>query len=382
LEGIAINGDVPGSGDVSIPPTPTLPPLPDIPIVVIPGTSEQDPDAVIPCLLHSTSKGILYTENINTANPQWITVNSGLTSTQYTKINLMFRTPNGAFYAVYYDVVDTGNYSSKPFFIARALSIGGTFTVLYSEATIRPSPTTGLQWGIFAAAHNPLVAESVGFVMGTVGVNKKFWIGSGSSFAAGVSITDSPGYFYGGLSYGLGYWLYATFDHFSKIAPGGGSVVATGNKNTGQVHARASTTGRTFHQQNGGTNNLIVGENNLATTTLIDLAESIVVDDAFGIPMYFACDPTGAYMMTRFDTGAKGKSSDVGATWSPLSSLPPGTWWWSYAGGVGTASWWVAAGGSSIRLSKDFGTTWLNREGNILSVAPIPNINMVKAVGF
>jgi hypothetical protein len=322
----------------------------------------------------------MYTANINTANPQWITVNAGLTSTQYTKINLMFKTPNGAFYAVYYDVTDTP--AGKPFFIARAPSIGGTFTVLYSEASIRPSPTTGLQWGIFAAAYNPLVSESVGFVMGTVGVDKKFWIGAGSSFAAGALITDSPGYYYGGLSYGLGFWLYATYDHFSKIAPGGGSVVASGNKSTGQVHARASTTGRTFHQQNGGTNNLIVGENNLATTTLIDLAESIVVDDAFGIPMYFACDPTGAYMMTRFDTGAKGKSSDVGATWSPLSSLPPGTWWWSYAGGVGVASWWVAAGGSSIRLSKDFGTTWLNREGNILSVAPIPNINMVKAVGF
>src|SRR3990172_11097869 len=109
FEQLSANGDIPGSGDVdlSIPPLPDLPELPDIPII-IPGVPEQDFDAVIPCLLHSTSKGTLYTANINTANPQWITVNAGLTSAQYTKINAFFRTPNGAFYALYYTVVDSG----------------------------------------------------------------------------------------------------------------------------------------------------------------------------------------------------------------------------------------------------------------------------------
>ena len=125
---------------------------------------------------------------------------------------------------------------------------------------------------------------------------------------------------------------------------------------------------------------MYIAENNFASSTLVNLTENINLEEVFGVPYYFSCDPTGTYMMTRFDTGQKGKSSDGGYTWSPLSSLPPGNWWWSYAGGVGTASWWVAAGGSSIRLSKDFGTTWLNREGNILSVAPVPNINMVKAL--
>ena len=380
FEKISANGDIPGSGDVdlSIPPLPDLPELPDIPII-IPGVPEQDPDAILPYLLHSTSKGILYTANINTANPQWITVNSGLTSAQYTKINALFRTPNGAFYAAFYAVADSGNYLTLPFFIARAPSIGGTFAVLYNEPSIRPSPPlTGKQWGIFAAAHNPLVSEKVGFVMGEVNVSKKFWIGSGSSFAAGAFV-DPSNLAYGGLSYGLGYWLYTRYQHFSKIAPGGGSVITTGSPNIAQTHVRAGTTGRTFHEHGDG-NDMYIAENNFASSTLVNLTENINLEEVVGVPYYFSCDPTGTYMMTRFDTGQKGKSSDGGYTWSPLSGLPPGNWWWSYAGGVGTASWWVAAGGSSIRLSKDFGTTWLNREGNILSVAPVPNINMVKVL--
>jgi len=379
FEQISANGDIPGSGDVdlTIPPLPDLPELPDIPII-IPGVPEQDTEAALPCLLHSTGYGILYTANINTANPQWITVNAGLTSAQYTKINAFFRTPNGAFYALYYTVVDSGNYLTRPFFIARAPSIGGTFTIIKNESSVRPSPVTGQNWGLFAAAHNPLVAESVGFVIGTVNVDKKFWIGSGSSFASGA-VVDTSSLHYGGLSYGLGYWLYTRYQHFSKIAPGGGSVITTGSPNIAQTHARAGTTGRTFHEHGDG-GDMYIAENNFASSTLVNLAETINLEDVFGVPPYFACDPTGTYMMTRFNTGAKGKSSDGGYTWSPLSGLPPGTWWWSYAGGVGTASWWVAAGGSSIRLSKDFGTTWLNREGNILSVAPVPNINMVKAL--
>src|SRR4030066_1316557 len=124
-----------------------------------------------------------YTANINTANPQWITVNSGLTSAQYTKINALCRTPNGAFYAVFYAVADSNNYLTVPFFIARAPSIGGTFTVLYSEPSLRPDPIPPWydngNWGLYAAAYNPLVSEQVGFVVGRINGDKKFWIGSG-----------------------------------------------------------------------------------------------------------------------------------------------------------------------------------------------------------
>ena len=118
----------------------------------------------------------------------------------------------------------------------------------------------------------------------------------------------------------------------------------------------------------------VVGENNLATNTPYTDATF----DGKGL----ACDPSGVNLMGRQSAGAKAKSSDGGATWLALSSLPPGNWNFAYLGGTGSEQWWVAAGGSSIRLSKDFGTTWLNREGNLLSVAPIPVINMAVAVNI
>lgn len=230
---------------------------------------------------------------------------------------------------------------------------------------------------MFGVGYNPLVAESVAFVIGTCNVDKKIWIGAGSTFAAGA-VVDTSSVFIGGLTYGFGNWLYTRGNHFEKIAANAGSVVTSGSPAIGNLygfephldHVRASTTGRTFHLRQGG-NGLVVGENNLATiTTYVDAS----FDDSRG----FASDPSGTYLMSNY-TG-KAKSSDGGATWLALSSLPPGDWFWSYAGGTGTGSWWVAATGSSIRLSKDFGTTWLNREGNILNVAPIPNINGIKVL--
>lgn len=376
---IAVDGDVPGSGDISVPPPlPSFPPLPDFP-TPIPGTPpDLDPEGEIPVLLHDTTKGLLYTANINTANPQWITVNAGLTSAQYTRINTMFVTPNGALYVAYCEGVDSGNFSSRPFFIARAPSIGGTFTVIKDEPSVRPSPTTLKNWGLWAAGYNPLKPEEVAFVIGTCNVDKKIWIGSGSSFAAGA-VVDTSSFIVGGLTYGFGNWLFARTAHFSRIAPNASSVVATGSPAIEKLyvfdpqlgHVSAGTTGRTFHQRQGG-NGLVVGDNNLATVnTIVDAS----YDDSRG----FACDPTGMFLMANYS--GKSKSSDGGATFSALSSLPVGNWFFSYVAGVGVGSWWVAAQGSSIRLTTDFGTTWLNREGNLFSVAPIPSINKVHVVG-
>lgn len=384
---ISVNGDVPGSGNISIPPTPSLPSLPPFP-VPIPGTGtvEVDPDNTLPVLLHDLTKGLLYTANINTANPQWITVNAGLTAAQYQKINAIVVTPSGALY-----VANRANNGSGDIpFIAYAPSIGGTFTIIEDSASILAKfPTTTVQ-AVNALACNPLSGQVAYVIGGNASNQMKIYIGTGSSFAAGATILNhqfSSTIGIGSLSYGFGKWLLTGQNGSGQSAwwvlnaaatsvTASGTPIPPGNTAT-TAHIRAGTTDKAFHFTRND-QNLTVSTGN--ATTFVTVGDGLMNVVGNNQEDTLACDPTGTFLMGRWST-QKGKSSDGGATWSALSSLPPGNWWWSYAAGSGVGSWWVAAGGSSIRLTQDFGTTWLNREGNLLSVAPIPNINMVKVVG-
>lgn len=381
LEQNSTNGDIPFSpDDVSAPPLPSFPPLPDFPII-LPGFPEGSKDGPQKVILHDVSAGLLYSDNFfeEGSAVKWRFINAGLTAAQYQPINNFFKTPNGALFCAYTANADFGGFT--PFFVARAPSIGATFTVLYDEPSIRP-PSPGVftdPWGLYAVGYNPLVSEQVAFIMGQANVDQKIWLGSGSSFAAGAAISSTV--FLGGLTYGENAWLYTRYNHFSRIAPNGGSVLATGTPPIGSMdtfspflsHVRASTTGRTFHTIDGG-GGYIIGENNLATITTIA--------DADFAGKGFACDPSGMFIMTKYGAGARGRSSDGGATFGTIPSLPFGVWWWDYAGGAGVTSRWVAAGGSSVRYSPDFGDTWANKEGNLTQLVPLPNIDGVKVVGY
>jgi hypothetical protein len=97
----------------------------------------------------------------------------------------------------------------------------------------------------------------------------------------------------------------------------------------------------------------------------------------------FACDPTGNLIMARYNSGTgRYKSSDGGATWISMGSLPVGGHYYKWAGGSGVSnSRWIAAG-AIIRSSDDFGETWINKEGNITSVVAIPDIKGIWVVEY
>jgi hypothetical protein len=382
FEQISVDGDIPDLDglDISFPPEPELPPLPDFPIL-LPGDGPKiGPKRV---LFHDPSKGFIYCKNFyeDSTKTLYATVNSGLSADQRAFANFMFICPNGAFYVGRIRAVDDSNYTTSPPFIARAPFIGATFTILYDEPAMRPSPFAGKQWGLFAVAHNPLLSEKVAFIMGTVNENKKFWIGSGSSFAPTID-ADPTSFFPGGLSFGKGYWLYTRDDVWATATPDGTSSPASGTESIDDLyqdvpfvsHVRASTTGRTFHTKPGG-GGLVVAEDNLSSITTITDAD---FPDGPG----FACDPTGNYLMTRYGAGARGKSSDAGATWATMGSLPVGIWTFQYAGDAGVESRWIAAG-AVIRYTPDFGVTWENKESSSLNqITFFPEIDMIRVVEF
>jgi hypothetical protein len=381
FEGLATVGDFPGSGDVSIPPLPSLPPLPPIDII-LPGTSEPTPEGTQSVLLHTSTYGFLYSSNFNDAAPDWIAVNAGLDSVGFGGDPenygvFMYVTPSGVFYVGRTKVVSNTDYLVYSPYIARAPSIGSTFEILIDEPSIRPSGSlSGHQWGIWAAGINTLQPDYFAAIWGVNGVDKLLRAGAGGAIADGDPI-DNGNFFAGKhLTYGAGNWIYSRFDNWWRIASDGLSIVANGTIGTGPSlgHKRAGSSGKTFHARNG-VSGMVVGENNLASNTLIsdsDMSPSQFIES-------LAVDPSGMILYAWYGAGQKGKSTDAGASWLALASLPFGNWRFAYAG---SPDRWVAAGGSSIRYTEDGGTIWANKEGNLLQVAPLADIDAVLVVGY
>lgn len=398
VENVSADGDIPGagSGDLSIPPAPPpYPPIPSFPIVLPGDIAEQS--VVSKILLHDTTYGLLYTTSFDTSNPQWITVNSGLTTVQYQKINAISITPSGQIYVAFREA-DYPGHLRPDIFIAYAPYIGGTFTILEDLTSLKvkfPTPTYS-EWAVRALAVNSLNGQAAYLIVGKGGGSTaKLYVGSGATWTSGLEIsTYSAINYVASLSYGFGAWLLtgpgAAFVRARQwtINPVGTSVISSSDLLLSGMfqHFRAGTTDKVFHNVDGSAGVWYSSTGNGATYSSVYSAALDTDYNTIGplganphVENYQDCDPTGTYLMLdAFTTAHKGKSSDGGATIVALASLPPGNWHFRYAGSIQR---WVAAGGTSVRLTQDFGTIWLNREGNYTADFPSGSIDMVRFVG-
>jgi hypothetical protein len=386
FEDLSTNGDVPGSGDVSIPPLPPLPPLPPIDIL-IPGVgttteSAEDPSRV---LVHDESAGLIYTETFDEASPSWGSVNSGLTLDQYQGINHIAITPSGGIYVSHRR---SSGFGAQTPFIAYAPSIGATFEIIEDQTSIQAKLPTSFPatWGVNALGVDPLT----GLVAYVIGVNEKraLFIGSGTSFAEAVDVTTQIGVgSVGNLSFGFGNWRLTgqgASPKFLAISSDGSTIVRDVTVSGGSMHhvPISSSEDIYMHIQTdiSGTGSLVHITQNGAIagdfTTL--LGTQVLYDDH--LDNKIAVDPSGMYLFLPWDTGQRGRSSDGGATISGIPTLPfGGKYAYAYAGGLGLESRWVAAKGI-IRYSPDFGENWDEKAGDINGVAPILSLNIVKVL--
>lgn len=387
FEDLSTNGDIPGSGNVSIPPLPPLPPLPPIDIL-IPGTvpiveTEGAPSRV---LVHDSTAGLVYTETFDSDSPSWGTVNSGLTEPQYQDINQIVINPlTGEIYVAFIESDSSGGH--QDLFIAYAPSIGSTFEIIEDVTSIR-AKHAGDTVSIRGLACNPLTGE-VGYVLVGQDSNAKLYIGSGNSFNAGTIIED---YRYGStayganLSYGFGNWLITGPHAVTFLAEAGwfrmdgsGTAFVTSGLmpvSTLFLHLRVSSSDKVYHHSSDA---LIYSTGNAAAfSSALDNDISASVDNV--LENTFAVDPTGMYIMANGIGGSgKTRSSDGGANFVGIPTLPPGDHRFAYAGGAALESKWVVASGI-IRYSPDFGETWEEKGGDINGVAPILSLNAVRVL--
>lgn len=409
LQGLAVTHVVPGEGDRSVPPVPPLPPLPDFPIIIPGGPGTGSPGGPSRVLFLDAAGGLIYTSNFDAAQPDYIQVNAGLGTipypsgtyptgllkdqTIYQLISRFFVTPSGAVYAMREQSVGATAWSDgdRYFVLAYAPSVGSTFTIIMDRLTAT-TPAFGEQRALGVVAHNPLVAESVMYISEEADSVWTIKMGAAGTYAV-TETSDSANLSSGagsgtnqGLSYGFGKWVLTGFNRWRTIAAAGtlatGWTTLTGMDLTDSSAypstLNAGGSGRTIHRYNrfGFEPGVIVGENSLTTHVINNtlMSPNLPWDG-------MACDPTGTLLMSQ-GLGGKAKSSDSGASWATLPSLPVGTWSFAYAGGASASSRWLAVG-ATIRYSDDFGGTWVNKDSaSLLAINPTPNIIGAQVLEF
>lgn len=373
-ESLSVREEIPGSGDLSVLPDLSYPPLPPF-SVSLPGTggiTPLDPKSV---LIHDTTAGLLRCDNFNAApNAQeWYAVNGGLTTTQYQKINKILLCPNGALYVGY---LTHGGAGAVDSFLARAAYAGAAFAILETYTTISAKYSGSTDnLGVMAVAHNPLLAESVYYILTRGGTDLKTYIGSGITFPAGATITLSSNNGLG-LSYGMGYWMLTGGGDRLLITSNGATVFDT---DTAVVpfnineHVRVGTSGITYHWT--FSDNLYSATDNMATV-------SGVLQTVFrGV---IAMDYTGALLLSYTVGGSARKSSDSGGSFSNIGTLPSPQAYFAadYVGGSDSGSCWIAvSNGGYIYYTDDFfAGSPIDKRGNILDITATPHLDLVKVL--
>jgi hypothetical protein len=379
-EAISINGDIPGSesDDWSYPPLPPLPPLPPY-VPVYPGDISSTPDGPSYSVLIDLNKGFLYTANFDEASPTWVFWNSGITALEIPKLAYhdgkatAFRTPGGAYYVAVLNATFLRWYDA----IYYAPALGATWTKIIDQAwfTANESATGNIE--ILGLGYNPNKPEEVAFIVGNDGGNTKhFWIGNAAGFTQKASFIQATN-FPGGLTFGGNKWIwdlnFAGSEYWYRFSADGA---------TGEFITASFGQGSTYHHTRAGTSPTIMKSKPPVTgigdfLSSIDNAANVVAVDtgasAFGPNL--ASAPDGLYILGNWEIGSgmRGKSSDGGTTWSGLPNLPfGGVYCFAYAGGVGTASRWIAARGVVRYSDNVFGAeSWQNKEGNLGYLMPL-----------
>jgi hypothetical protein len=142
---------------------------------------------------------------------------------------------------------------------------------------------------------------------------------------------------------------------------------------------RASTSGKTIHYT-GASSSIAIGEHNGDTFTP-DISPGVFAqiqlrhDD-------LVIAPDGLRMLSRNGVSNPIKSSDGGFSWSLIGSLPAATgFYFAYAGGIGSDSRWVGAS-SYLRYSENFGTSWVDKQGNLPAISPLYHLDVVKILEY
>jgi hypothetical protein len=389
FEGLAINGDIPDSVDEGvIPPFPPLPELPDLPPLppILPGDPGDESIGPSTVVISTTNFGILYTTNFNEvdgANVEWHFMSSGFPTDYQNRITRIKRCPSGLLIAgVNYD----NNVYNATSHLFVAGSLGSEWSQLWALTDVL-LPTPGTRAITFGVNQN--ASEQIALVGGAAG-NMGFALGDRNGFSLASSGLDGAASF-GDLEYIAGKWFlsHSESDAFlseawSRFSAAGGIEVNTKNYLSGQDYADSP------HRMKRGGDNLYIWNNDTRYLRRVNSSppngdtsvSSMPGIGALGYnPYNFLCaSPTGQNLLGGINTIIAQKSTDYGATWGGVDvSLGVG---YSVFENCASESAFIAATVQSMKYTPDHGTTWIDKSGNLPSVAPLCAIRHILHVGW
>ncbi len=351
-----------------------LPPLPNFNNNVPSPPAQSSTTVIIKDV--TSGNGLLYASNFDAVQPVWSFMNGGLTVTQRDQIQRVIVTPNGSVWAI-----GDATASSANQFIAYAPAVGQPFTIVVDQTWLTAAypVASGDIRRVFALSFNPNFPEKIAFMAGydnSAGYTTNIWIGDHNGFIQGATSTSIRIFATCDLSFGADTWrltqanLNGTDANFTRYSLDGSTInLHTSNIGTGLVRHMGSTERFIIYGAIGFIRNTV--DNGTTLSANISLSHT---GDQGGL------SDDGLYGMLANTVAGKVRTSDEGATWGAIANLPPGgSYCFAWAGGQGVTSRWVAARGV-VRYSKDWGHTWLNKEGNLLTLLPIPNISLVYVV--
>ena len=362
FEDLNINGDIPvGDGTfISLPPLPRLPKLPKLPPLdlFVPGLISPDSISGGPNkILIGCGIGFFYTLNGYSASPNWHWMNTGLPVEAPANIDQVFITPIGSLWMMFNDGVGTGGEA-----VYFAEGLGFPWVPVY---TLQPDEITGI--GV-----NPDVDEEIAMLAGTKD-SQNFYLGNRDGMELKGLGVDSL-YRVADIVYNQGKWVTQHEEDnifgsqaLSRFSGTGSIEINTYNPVLGDTYAasqhRARSGGRYIYTWNSDSRYVRkIVDNNLAAsdTTMPNVGRLITT-----LPCVLDCDPTGQYLMGGNSANTAKKSNDFGASWVEVAAI---SGYYSFEN-CGTPEAWLAGKAGDIKYSGDFGVSWADKTGDLVTVA-------------
>lgn len=331
------------------------------------------PETKIVILLDSTCK-VIYTLDITATSPTWVDHSNGLSGTPI---------------CVYFDRADGYQcycLTSTGLFRTDNLWDTDPWVNLFSMADVQSRMGTSDPCYLSHMACDPRLPGRIVMLGGIVGGNARvFWsVDGGDTITSGSIISNYP--IVGGISFGptsgLGFITYYSVgegNNYGLKFTNNGATLLTPPQPYG--HPEVFTPAPfIFHQRSAYSNKILIwptvlpqtvststnGGTGLATFTLLASGKTPLYTGQAGathrsqLPILMMSDDNLVYRSFNFGV-SWALATGAGITVNALLNL------------IDSGNNWIAAG-SGVRRTKDFATTWVDKNGNLTSIVASPDI--------